>query len=215
MDFLVKIGLNFKNKQLYEEAITHTSYSNEHNLDYDYEKLEFLGDAIVEFVVSEYLFLNKLDNEGVMTKNRANYVCENALYEYACSIGLNKEIKIGNGEIRYNKTIIADVFEAFIGALYLDQGFDVVKTLVIKIVSPFIEKNINFLKDYKSELQEYVQTSKNSVIYEVIDERGPSHSKVFKVVAKVNDIILGTGMGQSKKEAEQNAAKDALKRAAK
>lgn len=214
MNILERLNIETENLVLYEEAVTHTSYTNEHNLNYDYEKLEFLGDAIVDFIVSEYLYLNYNESEGIMTKKRANFVCEAALYDYALKIKLDQEIRIGKGENNHNKTIIADIFEAFIGALYLDQGFDKTKAIVLEIIIPFIETNVYFLRDYKSELQEYVQTSKKSVIYELANEKGPAHNRTFVVNVKVGDIILGVGVGSSKKEAEQNAAKSALEKKA-
>ena len=203
MEFLDKYGIKPNDISLYETALTHTSYANENNIE-SYERLEFLGDAVLELIMSEYLYKKEDFNEGKMTKLRANYVCENALYEYSCILGLNNYIKLGKGELEHdgyhNKTIVSDVFEAFIGAMFLDLGIDIVKKFMYE-------------KDYKSALQEYVQTSKKSLDYEVIDEYGPAHDKRFVVVVKIDDIVYGKGLAHSKKEAEQNAAKDALSKA--
>lgn len=216
MNFLKRLGLVPKNIENYNIAFTHTSYSNENNLSYSYERLEFLGDAILELVITDYLYKNTNYKEGEMTKLRASYVCENALYEYAKEIELNKYIKVGHGEQKAGgqsrKVIMADVFEAVIGAIYLDLGYEQAKQFIDKIVLPHIKNHENneFLRDYKSELQEMVQTNKKSVTYEVIGENGPAHNKSFEVVAKVEGIVYGRAKAGSKKEAEQLAAKEAL-----
>lgn len=205
------------NDELYEKAFTHSSYANENGTE-DYERLEFLGDKILDFIVSEYLYINENLKEGEMTKLRASYVCENALNEYSKELGLDEYLKLGKGEEstggRSKPSIIADLFEAFLAATYLKYGFDKVKEVVYDIVIPFVEGNHHeFLKDYKSILQEYVQTDKKSTVYEVINEEGPANEKIFTVTVKVDDIVLGTGTASSKKEAEQLAAKDALNKA--
>ena len=217
MEFLDKYKISANNLDLYETALTHTSYANENNIE-SYERLEYLGDAVLELIMSEYLYKKEDLKEGKMTKMRANYVCENALYEYSCILGLNKYIKLGHGEAehdgKHNKTIVADVFEAFIGAMFLDLGLDTVKKFMYDNIINLIEDGkIDVIEDYKSALQEYVQTSKKSLNYEVIDEYGPAHDKRFVVVVKIDDIIYGKGMAHSKKEAEQNAARDALSKA--
>lgn len=205
-------GLNIKPKDisLYETAFTHTSYSNEHSNCESYERLEFLGDAVLELIISDYLYNEKHLEEGTMTKMRSSYVCEEACATYSNDLGFDKYIRLGSGENGASVTILADVFESFIGATYLDQGFDFTSKLVLKVITKYINKGVDFLHDYKSELQELVQTVKKSVIYEVIDEKGPAHDKVFTCQVKVDDIIMGVGTGTSKKSAEQQAAKEAL-----
>ena len=203
------------NVNLYYQAFTHTSYSNENPSLESYERLEFLGDAILEFIISEYLYKERHLAEGVMTKMRARYVCEEALATYARDLNFEKDIKLGGSEPEPNDTIIADVFEAFIAACYLDKGLDFTKELVLKIVKKYIDQNVDFLHDYKSTLQELVQTDKKSVVYEIISETGPSHDKTFVCQVLVGGIILGKGTGSSKKQAEQMAAKEALKKQAK
>lgn len=199
----------------YITAFQHSSYVNENHLKSDYERLEFLGDAVLELVISDYLFKNLEIKEGDMTKLRASYVCENALYEYSKKLNLSEYIKVGHGEEidggRYKKVILADIFEALMGAIYLDLGFTVVKEVISTIIIPYIEDpKIIFFSDYKSALQEFVQTEQRSLIYEVVEETGPAHNKTFTVVVKVDDIVYGKGSAPSKKEAEQEAAKDAL-----
>ena len=154
-----------------------------------------------------------------MTKVRASYVCENALYEYSMSLGLNQYIKVGHGEEKeggkYKKAIVADIFEAFVGAIYIDLGYATARKIVLNIIVPYIEDpNITFFSDYKSALQEYVQTEQRSLFYDLVEESGPAHDRTFKVDVKIDDIVYGKGVGNSKKEAEQEAAKEALEKLA-
>ena len=215
MDFLKKFEIDIKNKDLLLEALTHSSYSNEHNTT-NYERLEFLGDAVLELIVSDYLYSNYSINEGSMTKKRASYVCEEALATYAKEVGFVPFIRVGHGQVdNVNDTIIADVFEAILGVIYLEYGFDVAKNYINKIVVPHIENNDVFLTDYKSALQESIQTDKKTLEYVLVSESGPSHDKTYCVEVRVDDMIFGKGIGKSKKEAEQMAAKDAFKRLAK
>jgi len=209
-----KFDFNPTNINLYYAAFTHTSYSNENPGFANYERLEFLGDAVLELIISDYLYKERHLEEGVMTKMRAGYVCENALATYATDLKFHEDIRLGSGE-EANNTILADVFEAFVAALYLDQGYDFTKSLVLDIIIPYINKGIDFLQDYKSSLQELVQTVKKSVIYEIIDEKGPAQKKEFTCQVKVDGIIMGKGVGNSKKAAEQEAAKNALSKQAK
>lgn len=210
-----KLGINAKNMELYNTAFSHSSYVNEHKMKNDYERLEFLGDAVLELVISDYLYKKSSVGEGEMTKLRASYVCENALYEYSKDLDLSKYIKVGHGEEndggRFKKVILADIFEALMGAVYLDLGYDTVKEVISNVIVPYIEDpKVTFFSDYKSALQEFVQTKQKSVEYEIIDEEGPSHNKLFTTVVKVDNVIYGKGKAHSKKESEQVAAKDAL-----
>lgn len=210
MKCLEKMGIEIKKKELLETALTHSSYSNEHNCD-NYERLEYLGDAILESVTSEYLYLNTDYSEGEMTKIRANYVCEKALATYSKKMGIDRYIRLGHGQINnLNDTIIADVFEAVAAAVYLDQGYEVVKKYLQDIIVPFIKEGWDFNTDYKTKLQEAVQTNKKSLEYVLIREYGEAHDKTFEMAVKIDNIIYGKGIGKSKKEAEQNAALDAL-----
>lgn len=214
MDLFEKLGININNEELYVTALTHTSYSNENEGSVSYERLEFLGDAVLELIISDYLYNEKELKEGTMTKFRATYVCEAACCTYARELGLDKYIRLGSGEVEANTTIIADVFEAFIAAMYLDKGFGFTSDFVMNIIKSYIDRNIDFLHDYKSELQELVQTVRKSVVYEIINEEGPAHNKLFTCQVLVDGIVMGIGKGGSKKNAEQEAAKRALEKQA-
>ena len=208
-----KYGIVFKDKHLIKEALTHSSYSNEHG-GISYERLEYLGDAVLEIVCSDYLYKNTTYPEGEMSRLRSLYVCENALFEYSKEINLSSYILLGNGMEKANKTIIADVFEACIAVIYLENGLEKVKRLFKSLIVPYIERKEDFLMDYKSLLQESVQTVKKSVEYNLINESGPAHKREFEVEVVIDGLVYGRATGSSKKEAEQNAAKEAyMKRA--
>ena len=218
MEILEHLEIKPNNEKLYERALTHTSYANENDIE-SYERLEYLGDAVLELIISEYLYKNTEYEEGEMTKYRSHYVCENALYEYSLRLHLNDYIKLGKGELesggKFRKAIVADIFESFIGAMFLDKGLDEVKKFIYKHVIPLIEnKEIDFFSDYKSVLQELVQTDRRTLHYDVVNEEGPAHNKTFTVEVKIDNIVYGKGIAHSKKEAEQEAAKDALKKSA-
>lgn len=215
MKFLEDYGIKINNKELLQVALTHSSYANECKDAMHYERLEFLGDAVLEIITSEYFYLNTDFKEGVMTKLRANYVCEKALATYAKELGINKYVRLGHGQMHnLNDTILADVFEAIVGCIYLDQGFEVAKKYVDSIIIPYIKKEVDFNADYKTKLQEVVQTDKKSLEYIVVNEYGEAHEKTFEVVVKIDGITYGKGTGKSKKEAEQMAALDAFKKSA-
>ncbi len=214
MELLKKLGIETKHPEIYETALTHTSYANEHRVE-SYERLEYLGDAVLELIMSEYLYKNTNEVEGVMTKLRSHYVCENALYEYSRLLGYNEYLRLGHGEEesggKYRKAIVADIFESMLGAMYLDQGLDFVKKFMDQHIIPVMKSDsLNFFDDYKSKLQELVQTDKKSLDYELVSESGPAHKKEFTVVVKIDHVIYGTGTAHSKKEAEQEAARDAI-----
>jgi len=221
MDKLFKrLGIIPCDMRLYQTAFSHSSYVNENHSKEDYERLEFLGDAVLELVTSDYLYRNKNFKEGDMTKIRAGYVCEKALVEYAKDLDFSDYIKLGHGEEidggRNKKVILADIFEALMGAIYLDLGFDTVKKVISDIIVPYIEDpNVVFFNNYKAVLQELVQTEQRGLFYELENEEGPAQNKIFTMVVKIDDIIYGRGSGSSKKEAEQEAAKDALEKLAK
>ena len=206
------LGIHFNNKALLTEALTHSSYGNEHNTPYN-ERLEFLGDAVIELLMSQYLYLKSEISEGKMTKKRAQGVCEEALVKYASKINLSEYILLGHGEElsngRNRPAIIADCFEALFGAIYLDQGYFVAFEMFEKLVIPHLDL-LTDIKDYKSTLQEYVQSFKNTINYELIEETGPAHDKTYTVKVLMDGVTLGVGVGKTKKEAEQNAAKEAL-----
>ncbi len=215
MDFLKKYEIEIENKDLLLEALTHSSYSNEHSCN-NYERLVYLGDAVLELIVSDYLFNNETISEGSMTKKRASYVCEEALATYSKEVGFIPFIRVGHGQLdNINDTIVADIFEAILGVIYLEKGFDTAKKYISEVVIPHIKKGDVFLTDYKSALQESIQTDKKTLEYVLISESGPAHDKTYVVEVRIDDMIFGKGTGKSKKEAEQNAAKDAFKKRAK
>lgn len=216
MNFLKKYGIEYIDNELLDEALTHTSYSNEHKGTKNYERLEFLGDAVLELITSEYFYKNTDYKEGVMTKKRASFVCEQALSHYAKEMDIPKYIKVGHGQIdNINDTIIADVFEAILGAIYLSNNYEAAKNYINQIIVPYIEKDFVFFGDYKTLLQEYVQTDRKSLEYILVKEYGEAHNKTFEVEVKIDGIVYGRGVGKSKKEAEQHAALDAYKKSAK
>ena len=208
-----KLKIKPKDIRLYQNAFSHSSYVNEHKVKNDYERLEFLGDAVLDLVVADYLYSNHKENEGEMTKVRASYVCENANYCYSSSLNLQNYILVGNGESKdgMKKAIVADIFEALVGAIYVDLGYATARKVILNVIIPFIEDpNTTFFSDYKSTLQEYVQTEQKSLEYELIKEEGPAHDRRFTIEVKIDGIVYGKGVGTSKKLAEQEAAKEAL-----
>ncbi len=214
MQLLEKFSINPINTHLYELAFLHESYSNENGLSECYERLEFLGDAVLDLVVSEFLY-NKDSNltEGELTRIRSNYVCKKALYTYSTELGLDQYIKLGASlELtrREINSVISDVFESFIGALYLDLGLDKVKEFLFETVIPHIENEDVFFYDYKSEIKQLCDQDCLVITYELIKEEGKPHNKTFTMAAMINGEKYGTGTGGSKKEAEQNAARVAL-----
>ena len=215
MKFLNKFNITINNEDLLWEAVTHKSYSNENNTK-NYERLEFLGDSILNMIVSEYLIENYNLEEGDMSKVRATYVCENALCEYAKVVGYVPYIRLGKGLMHDLKpSIIADVFEAVVAVIYLEHGFDVAKKYIYEVVIPAIVAEKHFYTDYKTALQEMVHTNKKSLEYVVVNEEGPAHDRIFTVDVIVDGIVFGTGVGKSKKDAEQKAAYDAFSKQAK
>ena len=213
------IEYNFKNKEYILEALTHSSYSNE-NKEYDFnERLEFLGDSVLSIVVSEYLFKKETNlPEGELTKLRANIVCEESLSDAANEIKLGEHMLLGKGEEatggRQRISILADAFEAVIAAIYLDGGLESAKHFVLKYMDNIIldSRKGKIFRDYKTHLQEVLQgKGENNIWYKLVEEKGPDHNKRFVMQVGANETILGTGEGKSKKEAEQLAARLALK----
>ncbi|WP_462409242.1 ribonuclease III [Neobacillus sp. Marseille-QA0830] len=213
------IGFIFTNEKLLKQAFTHSSYVNEHRRKpfEDNERLEFLGDAVLELTISQFLFKKyPTMTEGELTKLRAAIVCEPALVAFASELGFGKLILLGKGEEmtggRERPALLADVFEAFIGALFLDKGLDVVLQFLEQVVFPKINAGaFSHVMDFKSQLQEFIQRDGIGVIeYRVLQEKGPAHNKEFVSKVTLNGEELGIGTGKSKKEAEQHAAQMAL-----
>ena len=213
-----KIGYTFRDQKLLTRALTHSSYANEgkrhgkHN-----ERLEFLGDSVLSIVVAKHLFLSYPNiPEGDLTKLRAGLVCEKALDVFADRIDLGKYLLLGKGEEmtggRKRPSILADAFEALIAAIYLDGGMEEAERFVLSFIPKELDvKKANPLSDYKTALQEIIQQNREEKIeYLLVSEKGPDHAKVFTVEVLLNSNVIGTGEGRSKKQAEQNAAKEAL-----
>lgn len=215
-EFQSKIGYTFKNRQLLEQALTHSSYANEKHMKKhsDNERLEFLGDAVLEIVSSEFLFINYPQKpEGELTKLRASIVCEPTLALCTKPLDLGKYLRLGRGEDhtggRKRKSILSDALEAVIGAIYLDGGFTNAKEFVLRFIMTDIE-NKQLFYDSKTILQEVVQGEHEKLTYDLISENGPDHNKSFTVEARVGSRVLGEGTGRTKKAAEQEAAYKAL-----
>ncbi|RKM57069.1 ribonuclease III [Butyrivibrio sp. X503] len=211
------IGYTFKDKNLLIQAFTHSSFVNEQRINKkpDYERLEFLGDAVLEMISSEFLYKTYPDKkEGEMSKIRASLVCEPALSYDAGQLDIKSYIQLGKGEEhtggRNKDSIIADVVEAVIGALFLDGGLSEAKRFIDKYILTNTE-SLEKYRDSKSQLQELAQSMKHKEIrYEICGEDGPEHDKIFKVRVYVADKIMGEGTGKTKKAAEQNAAYQAI-----
>lgn len=214
-----RLGYDFKNKALLLEALTHPSYSaNQHPALKNYQRLEFLGDAVLQLTVTEHIFNNHPTmDEGRMTRLRASIVCQSALFDMANDIGLGDFLLLSRGEElsngRSKPAILSDVMEAIFGAVYIDGGFEAAKKLINRLVGYHIETaSPEDITDYKTTLQEYIQKRfKNAEIrYSVVSERGPDHDKIFCIEVAVDGRIMGSGFGRSKQQAGQMAAKQAL-----
>lgn len=212
-----KIGYQFQEEALLKQALTHSSFANEQKINKlkNYERLEFLGDAVLELISSEFLYNENVDMpEGQLTRMRASMVCEPALAYCARDINLNSYILLGRGEEstggRTRDSIISDVMEAVIGAIYLDGGIENAKKFIYRFVLSDLENKILFL-DSKTLLQEEIQKKNTAQLrYELVGETGPDHDKQFHVEAYLNNQLIGCGVGRTKKSAEQQAAYEAL-----
>ena len=209
------IGYQFKNPKLLETALTHTSYANESRTPVQHnERLEFLGDSVLQIVSADYLFHAYADRpEGDLTRIRASLVSESALFQFAQEIDLGEYLRLGRGEERCGgrtrPSVVSDAFEAVIAALYLDGGMEAARNFIL----PFITEGKTAEEDYKTQLQEVVQQDPSAVLrYEVTGETGPDHNKQFTVCVWRNGELLAEGRGRSKKAAEQHAAKVALEK---
>nr|WP_314516248.1 ribonuclease III [uncultured Peptostreptococcus sp.] len=215
--FEEKIGYEFKDKTYIQTALTHSSFANEHK-EFNYnERLEFLGDSVLGLVVSDYLFRARNDlPEGKLTRLRANVVCEESLSAVARKINLGNHLFLGKGEKASGgsdrDSILADATEAVIAAIYLDGGFDQAKDFILSNLRDTIAKNIdgNIFRDYKTILQEIIQGNNGKISYKLVGESGPDHNKEFEMQVKCGQETIGIGKGKNKKEAEKEAARDAL-----
>lgn len=216
---LADFGIDFSDLNLLETAFTHTSYANEHRLlkISHNERLEFLGDAVLQLMISKYLYKKYPDRpEGEMSKMRSTFVREESLAGFSRACGFDKFLRLGKGEEksggRNRDTILGDAFEAFLGALLLDKGEKTVEEFLHKVMIPRLEVgNFERVTDYKTTLQELLQVNGEIVIsYQVVAESGPAHDKIFEVEVSADGRVIGRGAGRSKKLAEQAAAKNAV-----
>ena len=213
-DLETAIGYRFKNITLLQNALTHSSYANErwHNSLASNERLEFLGDSVLSVVVADYLFHHSKRPEGELTRMRASLVSEEALFQFAQEIHLGDYLRLGRGEDlgggRNRPSVVSDAFEALIAALYLDGGMETARNFIL----PFITEGKTAEEDYKTRLQEVIQQNPEEKLhYEVESENGPDHDKKFVVAVYLNSNRMAAGEGRSKKAAEQQAAKEALR----
>lgn len=220
-DFLDRNGIVHNDSKLIEQAFIHSSYVNEHKGEiHDNERLEFMGDAVLQIYSAEKLYsINPPLKEGIMSTRRANLVCEKGLAMIVREFELNKYLKLGQGEEktggRNRDSVISDMFEAFIGAVYLDTDINNTYKLLDLLMLKHVKEMDESTFDYKTKLQEYVQAdSRKSINYELVYAKGPSNNPEFKIAVKIGDLIYGYGIGKSKKEAQKNAAKDALEKLA-
>ncbi|WP_315114914.1 ribonuclease III [uncultured Clostridium sp.] len=214
-----KLGVIFKNEDLLFTAITHSSYANQKkNIEFN-ERLEFLGDSVLQLVITEYLYINYLDkSEGELSRKRALIVCENSLFDIAQKWQLGRYINMSRGEEltggRERVSILADCVEAIIAAIYLDRGIDFIKPFILSNFRVIIDRAMSdeIVLDYKTKLQEKLQENGEiNINYNLVKYEGPPHRRKFYTEVMIEDKILGAGTGYSKKEAEQNAAKEAVK----
>ena len=216
-----RMDFRFKNHQLLRTALTHTSYAHQFGVE-SYERLEFLGDAILGFIIAQELYLDKKFPEGMSTRIRAALVCEDTLAQLAGEIGIDEFALLGTGAEncgeRHRKSILADMFEAHVAALYLEAGMERTRSYVLGVYGDRIKNIItegHFIdSDYKSRLQERLQSKGRNVTYEVVSEEGPIHDCVFTVAAVIDGRAIGEGVSNSKKKAQQLAAHAALERIA-
>lgn len=215
-----KINYKFKNEKLLTQALTHRSYANEHlqlNL-IDNERLEFLGDSVLDLMATEYIVFKFPElQEGEMSKIKSRLISENAFSTIATQIDLGEYLYLSNGENmsggRKRKSILGDAFEALVGAIYIDSDYVTTKKVILKYLDKTMEhlNSIEGILDYKTELQEYIQgIYKVTPEYEIVDATGPDHDKVFTVHVSINNKVIGEGIARNKKEAEKQAAKQAL-----
>ena len=211
-----RIGYRFHDKALLERALIHSSYANESRQKIECnERMEFLGDAVLSIIVADHIFHKFHLAEGDLTRIRASLVCEKSLFEFAQKIQLGQELLLGHGEEqtggRERPSVVSDAFEALIAAIYLDGGMEPAKRHILRFLVPALENHTTAFKDYKTTLQEVVQQNPGeNVTYVLVGESGPDHDKRFQVQVRLNSNVIGSGVGRSKKEAEQLAAKKAL-----
>ncbi len=217
-DLLKKLHITYKDIAIYEQALTHPSYNGEVNTKHqDYEKLEFMGDAVLGYVTADLVYKNRPEmSEGNLTKLRSVLVSTKPLAAYARKIHLDEYVRIGHSitqtQVKESDKILENVFESLVGAIYLDAGLNSAYRFIKKVLlNDILSYDADNLTDYKTKLQEEIQAEhRDAVQYVTVSQSGPAHDRTFTVQVRYNDIILGTGTGKSKKKAEEMAAKDAL-----
>ena len=217
MNLFEKFNIQTDNEHLYEIAFTHASYATLHDLDYNYERLEFLGDSVLSLIVSEYLYKKYPQfEEGELTKKRSNYVCQNALIYYSHKLKLKDYLRVSAEESNLTKneviSITADIFESFLGAIFIDQGIEFTKQFVSDWIFKYIDQERVFFEDYKSTIKEYCDAEELEITYEILKEYGVPHDKTFIIACLIDDEEMGVGRGKNKKDAEQSAAKGAMRK---
>ena len=217
-DLLKKLHITYKDIAIYEQALTHPSYNGEVNTKHqDYEKLEFMGDAVLGYVTADLVYKNRPEmSEGNLTKLRSVLVSTKPLAAYARKIHLDEYVRIGHSitqsQVKESDKILENVFESLVGAIYLDAGLNTAYRFIKKVLlNDILSYDADNLTDYKTKLQEEIQAEhRDAVQYVTVSQSGPAHDRTFTVQVRYNDIVLGTGTGKSKKKAEEMAAKDAL-----
>ena len=215
MNLFEKFDIEPNNEDYYKMAFMHGSYATVHGIKYDYERLEFLGDSILNMLVSEYLYKKYPKyGEGKLTKLRANFVCQAALINYSHELGLKDYLKVSVDEMNLTDnevlSITSDIFESFLGALFLDQGLAFTKRFIAKIVFRDIDAEKVFFNDSKSKIKEYCDSKDIKINYVLLEEHGVPHDKTFVMAIYLDDEEMGIGKGKNKKESEQAAAKEAM-----
>lgn len=215
MNLFEKFDIETDNEHLYEIAFTHSSYATIHGLEYNYERLEFLGDSVLSLIVSEYLY-KKYPNyeEGQLTKKRSNFVCQNALIYYSQKLKLKDYLRVAVEESNLTKneviSITADIFESFLGAIFIDQGIEFAKKFISDWIFIYIDQDRVFFEDFKSKVKEYCDLKGLQMEYKILREYGVPHDKTFIMVCVIDGKEMGVGRGKNKKEAEQSASKHTL-----
>jgi len=214
-----RLGLTFSNFSLLTRALTHRSYANEHqDGSEDNERLEYLGDAVVDFIVAEWAYRHFPElPEGDLTKIRAHLVKNENLARFAQQIDLGNALRLGRGEKitggSSRESVLGSAFEALLGAIYLDSNFENAKNFVLPFINPFMDMVLEAISDPKSQLQELIQSEKKGpILYRVIHTSGPDHAKTYDVEVEIKGVVMGRGSGSSKASAEREAARDALKK---
>lgn len=218
-DLDARLGLSFSNFSLLTAALTHRSYANEHSDGTeDNERLEYLGDAVLDFIVAEWSYRYFPEQpEGILTKIRAYLVQNDRLANFAREIELGRALRLGRGEKttggHHRESVLGSAFEALLGAIFLDANYEKVRKFVLPFIEPSRDTVLDEINDPKSQLQEKVQAEKlGTLIYRVVSATGPDHAKIYEVEVEINGVVVGRGSGSSKSTAEREAARDALKK---